>query len=248
MIRFISVLLLTAVLAHSQEVKSIDLTNVVQRTELRYPPDPTLNDATGFGGGYGGLMILEGAPDFRDPHELGVHIENISPHEIDPKQPFEVEFKVLNTGLASIEVPISPHLSDLQPSDESRAFEYLSIELLLSLMNADPQGPQIQSETGIELYGSEDHEGTVLTLKPGEWIRVKAKVKLHKWPLQPVSVRMNGTFLFRKITYVPHPGGSSRTINNRYPNRTPTPWSDPVDLLRWGSKEEIAPQAPESAP
>ena len=114
-------------------------------------------------------------------------------------------------------------------------------------MNADPQGLQVQSGTGIELYGSEDHEGTVLTLKPGEWIRVKTQVKLHNWPLQPVSVRMNGTFLLRKITYVPHPGGSSRTINNLYPNRTPTPWSDPVELLRWGSNKESASKTPQSA-
>ncbi len=243
MIRLISLLLLTAVLAPSQQVKSIDLTNVVQRSELRYPPDPTLNDGTGVGGGYGGLMLVEGAPDFRDPHALGVYLESVSPHEIDPKQRFEAEFKVLNTGLAPIELPVSPHLSDLQPSDESRTFEYLSIELLLSLMNADPQGPQIQSAAGIELYGSNDHEGTVLTLKPGEWIRVKANMKLRQWPSQPCSVRMEASFLLRQNTYTPHPGGSSKKIVNLYPNKTSTPWTDPVTLLGSESTKKDGPQS-----
>ena len=139
-------------------------------------------------------MVGDGAPDFRDPRALGIYLERISPHEIDPKQPFEAEFKILNSGLAPIEVPVSPHLSDLQPPDESLEFEYLSIVLRLTLMNADPEGPEIQSGGDLELYGTADHEGTIVVLKPGEWIRVKAKMRLHKWPSQPVSVRIGTSF------------------------------------------------------
>lgn len=90
MIRLISVLVSLAVLAHSQEIKSIDLTQIVQRTELRFPPDPSQPDSSqsdgrGFGGGYGGIMVGCGASDIRDPHALGVYLESVSSHEIDPK-------------------------------------------------------------------------------------------------------------------------------------------------------------------
>jgi len=239
-------LILAPIGLYSQEVKSIDLTNIIQRTELRFPPDPRQNDETGFGGGYGGVMVGDGASDFRDPHALGIYLESVSPHEIDPKQPFEAEFKVLNTGLAPIQVPVSPHLSDLQPLDESLEFEYLSIVLHLTLMNADPDGPEISSGGNLELYGTTDHEGTILVLKPGEWIRVKANMKLQKWPSQPMSVRIGTSFGLRRITYTPHPGGSFEKIDNLYPNQTPTGWSEPVDLIRSGSRKESTSQTSES--
>jgi hypothetical protein len=47
----------------------------------------------------------------------------------DPKRPFEIEFKVLNTGTVPLELPVSPHLADMQPSDASAAFTYMNIAL-----------------------------------------------------------------------------------------------------------------------
>jgi len=76
------------------------------------------------GGGYGGVGVGDGAPDRRDPHALGVYLLRVTPTDIDSTQPFEAEFRVLSTGLASIDLPVSPHLSDLQPTDASVVFVY----------------------------------------------------------------------------------------------------------------------------
>ena len=220
-------LLLACPALKAQEVRYIDLTLVPQRTELRHPPAPATNCTEGVpcaGGGYGGVGIGDlGGPDRRDPHALGVYLLRVSPTDIDVTKAFEAEFKVLNTGLASIELPVSPHLSDLQPGDASVAFSYLSLALAVEVRGV-PQGPELFSVGSVELYGSPDHEGTMLVLKPGEWIRVKANVKLSKWPSEPVSARFRGSFSLRRNTFHPHAGGSFTEIHNLYPNATDTPW------------------------
>jgi hypothetical protein len=232
-------LTLASVCADAQEVKYLDLTAVSQRTTLRFPPAPSEPgiDGGGVGSGSASVLISDGAADIHDPRALGAYLENVSPHEIDPAQPFEAEFRILNTGLAQIEVPVSPHLADLQPEDESTPFEYLSIALEAHLINADPQGTQVIGSGAIELYGCSTQDGTIVILKPGEWIRVKAKVKLRQWPSQAIGVRMRGEFLLRRVTYRPHPGGSSTKIANLYPNHTPTPSVGPFDLLRFDKEK-----------
>lgn len=226
-------LLFASSLLQAQEVLFLDLTGVSQRTELRSPPEPTRTEKQGSGveGGFGSVLIADGAPDIRDPHALAVYLEHVTPSSINPAEPFEVELKVLNSGLATIAVPISPHLADLQPADDSVPFTYLSIGLHIDSINADHQGPQIYAIADVELYGSSEHEGTVLDLKPGEWVRVRADVRLSMWPSEAATVRMASTFLLREITYMPHPGGSSRKIVNRYANQTPTPWTEPIHIL-----------------
>ena len=223
----VSVIVLNICALHAQEVKNIDLTSVVQRTELRFPPAPTDGKA-GVGGGSMGVAIGDGAPDRRDPHALGVYLENVNPTEIVSSEPFAVEFKVLNTGVAPIEIPLFPHLADLQPNETSR-FEYTSLALVVRVTGV-PNGRDVTSLAMVELYGTSDREETMLTLKPGEWIRVKAKVKLRQWPQEPVDARFRGEFWLRKNTFTPHPGGSSIDIRNLYPNPTATPWTT-VHLL-----------------
>ncbi len=57
-------------------------------------------------------------------HMHCIYLLRVTPTDIN--QPLQVEFKILNTGTAPIEIPVSPHLSDLQPDDESVAFSYFS--------------------------------------------------------------------------------------------------------------------------
>jgi hypothetical protein len=207
----------------AREVRYIDLASLQQRTDLRFPPAPPTNCENGncLGGGWGGGSIADGAPDIRDPRALGVFLLRVTPTDIDPSEPFEAEFRVQNTGLASIEVPVSPHLSDLQPDDQSLSFSYLSIALVVS-GESEPQRPNGSRVGFVELYGSREHEGSTLVLKPGEWIRVRANVKLRTWPAEPSPARIRGVFWLRRNTYRPHPGGSSTEIQNLYPNETPT--------------------------
>ena len=236
--RPISLLLLLAcsALLRAQEVKSLDISDVQQRTTLRHPPAPQPECETGkscIGGGYGGVSIADGAPDRRDPRALGLYLLRVSPRDIDPSEPFEAEFRVLNTGIAPIEVPVSPHLSDLQSSDESAAFIYFSLALVVQV-----EGPQrgTPSVGFVQLYGTADHEGTMLMLKPGEWIRVRAKVKLQNWP-SLASIRVRGEFWLRRNTFQPHPGGGFTSVENQYPNVTPTPWID-IRLGRAASSKD----------
>ena len=207
----------------AQEVRFIDLASVQQRTELRHPQADCPEG--GLCGGFGGGSVGDGAPDWRDPHALGVYLLNVIPTDIIQGEPFEVEFKLLNTGRAPIDIPVSPHLSDLQPSDESIDFSYLSLALVVSA-DAEPQGPKSVSIGFVELYGSAKHEGTVLTLKPGEWIRVKAMVKLGGSSVdstEPIPVQLHGGFWLRRNVFRPSPGGQFTESHNLYPNTTATP-------------------------
>ena len=229
---FLLLLLAWSVLLKAQEIKYIDLSSVKQRTVLRHPPAPPADCKEGMhciGSGYGGVSVGDGAPDWRDPHALGIYLLRVTPRDINPVEPFEAEFQVRNTGLAPIEVPVWPHLSDLQPADESVAFSYLSLALVVR-GEGEPQGPDVACIGFVQLYGSPDHEGSVLVLRPGEWIRVRANVKLHTWPLELVFARFRGEFWLRRNTFHPHPGGDSTEIHNLYPNATPTP-SIAVHLL-----------------
>ena len=217
----------------AQEVKYIDLTSVQQRAELRHPPaaPAECKEGTCTGGGSGGVSVGDGAPDQRDPHALAVYLLHVTPTEIRPAEPFETEFKVLNAGRVPIELPVYPHLSDLQPSDESVAFSYFSLALVVQ-GEGEPKGhgQNVPALGFVELYGSHEHEGSIMKLRPGEWIRVRATVKLSTWPLEPVFARLRGSFWLRRNTFRPQPGGAFTEIQNLYPNDISTP-SIPVHLL-----------------
>ena len=167
--------------------------------------------------------MSDGSPDKRDPHALGIYLLRVTPTDINPAEPFRVEFKVLNTGTAPMELPVSPHLSDLQPSDESVAFNYFSLALVVRA-EAEPGGPPVGSIGLVELFGASDHAESMMVLRPGEWIRVSANVKLLTSPSEPISVCFYGGFWLRRNTFHPHAGGQFIETNNLYPNNTLTPF------------------------
>ena len=212
-------LLANSALLEAQEVRAVDLLNVNQRIELRFPPAPSdcIPGEPCVGGGVGGGSVADGAPDPRDPHALGVALDRVTPTDIT-LDAFEAEFRLLNTGLAPINVPVWPHLSDLQPSTESQPFSYLSFALEVRLSGT---GPAQASGVGwVELYGSAEHEDTIITLKPGEWVRVKANVKLHTWPTKPIEAQLRGDFWFHDNVFKPQTGGAFIEAVNGYLNHT----------------------------
>src|SRR5258708_25633759 len=169
---------------HAQEIRYIDFPFAKQRTELRHPRGDCKEGMVC--GGSGGGSVVDGAPDRRDPRALGVYLLHVTPTDINPLEPFEAEFKVLNTGQVSLELPVSPHLSDLQPSDESLDFHYLSLSLVVR-GEPDPQGPEVAAVGYVTLYGSPDRDGSVIVLQPGKSIRLRATITLHAWPSEPVA-------------------------------------------------------------
>jgi hypothetical protein len=212
-------LLATSSLLEAQEVRVIDLLNVNQRTELRFPPAPSdcLPGRPCVGGGVGGGSVADGAPDPRDPRALGVALDRVMPTDIT-LDAFDVEFRLLNTGLAPINVPVWPHLSDLQPSSESQTFSYRDLALEVRLSGTGPA--QAFGVGWVELYGSGEREDTIITLKPGEWVRVKAKVKLHTWPTKTMDAQLRGDFWFHDNVFKPQIGGGFTEAVNVYPNHT----------------------------
>jgi hypothetical protein len=163
---------------------------------------------------------ISGRVDDATPERLGVELDSVTPNDIT-LDPFEAEFRVLNTGLVPIEVPVSPHLSDLQPPEEWQSFPYLSLALMVSLSAI---GPAQASGVGwVELYGSAEHEDTVVTLKPGQWVRVKAKVKLHTWPSQQVEAHLVGNFWLHNNVFKPEASGGFVDAVDVSPNRTMLP-------------------------
>jgi hypothetical protein len=216
-------LLVCAGIVQAQEIKFIDLSSIRQRTELRSPPAPQSDCVPNqpcAGGGYGGGSVADGGPDPRDPRALGVALDSVVPADIT-LDPFQAEFRIINTGLVPFDVPVSPHLSDLQPSDEWQVFQYVSLAIEVRLSSPGPV--QALGLGYVELYGTVEQKDTIVTLKPGQWIRVKAKLKLHTWPSQPVEARLRGDFWLHRNVYKPHEGGAFTQAVNDYPNHTEFP-------------------------
>lgn len=155
----------------------------------------------------------------------------------------EVEALLTATGLVPIDLPVSPHLSDLQPADEWQTFQYLSLALEVRLSATEPV--QALGLGYVELYGSVEHEDTMVTLKPGQWIRVKANLKLHTWPSEPVEAQLRGDFWIHKNVYKPHEGGAFTEAVNDYPNHTTLA---PTVTVRFSPTHSASQQAQPSKP
>lgn len=224
--RALSGLVLTLTLAlatgtSAQEVQSIDLTAAHQRTALRYPPHE--DSGNGSGGGIGGASVGDCGIDTRDPHAAAVYLDNVGVAEIDPNQPFPVEFRFVNTGRLPLNIPVSPNLSDLQPADPSVPFSYLSLTLGVRLRD------HAASTEQVELYGSGDHKGTTRILRPGEWIRVKADLRINPPPTGCSSVTLVPGFNIQSDRFRATPRGSWSDFENVCINENPM--SPPTVLL-----------------
>jgi hypothetical protein len=216
--KLLLLLLATLALVEAQETKVVDLLDVNQRSELRFPPAPSeCRPDECVHGCVGGSYVVDEAPDPRDQRALGVALDRVTPTDIT-LDAFEADFRLLNTGLASIDVPVWPHLSDLQPSSELQPFSYLSLALEVQLSGTGPA--QALGVGWVELYGSAERVDTIITLKPGEWVRVRAKLKLHTWPTITTEAQLQGDFSFHDNVFKPQICGGFTVAVNMYPNHT----------------------------
>jgi hypothetical protein len=172
-IAFIAVV--TAVLSHgnlqAQEVAFLDLTQVAPRTEFRRPAPVAEGNEI-----HGGSNASYGCQDFRKPigrlQTTLVGLDRSQYHENDRP---EIEVKIENIGNQPVQIPISPHVADLQPQDPGQKFGYEEITILLWIGGI---GWDQSTSVGTNLYGRDDHAETLLTLNPGEWVRISAKSAL----------------------------------------------------------------------
>jgi len=153
----------------AQERASLDLTKIVARVDLRRP------EATSpVTGGYSGTHEI--TPCFDSKHKIGaLHTSLVSldrtHYQIEDEPTFEVTIE--NNGSTPVKIPFSPHLTDFQPKNPAQKFAYFELQIALWIAASE----QWSTNTGgsVMLYGSNDHANTMLTLNPGEWVRVIGK-------------------------------------------------------------------------
>jgi hypothetical protein len=210
-----------ATLSAGQEVQYVDLVGVTPRLTLRTPDAPPAKcnekGVCGVPGSSFGGIIGDGAPDSRDPRALRISITALDSVVYSNGDTLEVEFKVENAGTVPLELPVSPHVADLQPADEKQTFSYESLSLVLDHNFTDP----------ITLYGNREHTGTLVTLKPGEWIRVRGVTRFNvseaQWEEAAKSETraVRGEFWLRHEKFIPQPGGALTQTGNTYPRQIP---------------------------
>jgi len=113
----------------AQEVASIDLTGLRPRIDLRYPPSPPAKcnqEGVCVSGGYGGMSV---ACWGSVPGELRIDLTYLDRSEYGDGDVTEIEATIENAGRVPLQIPSSPHLADLQPSDESAEFNVQELQL-----------------------------------------------------------------------------------------------------------------------
>lgn len=149
----------------AQEVGSVDLTKVVARTELRRPAStPGTRQRGGIVADYRCSNATSGAGILRTTL---VSVTGRPRYQIGDELTFEVTVK--NVGTRPLKIPFSAHLADLQPENPAQKFGYS--DLRLSLWAAAGM-KWIVGIAEVRLYGADDHTNTMLTLSPGEWVRI----------------------------------------------------------------------------
>lgn len=175
----LAVTLGTSITGVAQEVGFIDLTQIAARTELRLPA-PRSDEVTERGGGTGMSYDCDLFPDA--PKDAGALRTTLvwldrSENAIGDHEKFEV--RIENVGSVPIKFPFSPHRADLQPEDASQKFGYSAVivKLLIGGTSWDTD-----SGRGVALYGSNQHPDTMLTMHPGEWVRIIGEGRITLLP------------------------------------------------------------------
>ena len=142
----------------------IDLTAVAPRNRVREPAAGTIT---------GGLVGQSGGV-VRGKSPLQATLLSVEPSlEAEPHVIFEVQ--VQNQGNEAIKFPEDPNSADFEPKSAALGygFEFAYIALFADLKE---QGSRFLP--GITLYGSEEVEGTLKRLDPGDSIRIRGRVAL----------------------------------------------------------------------
>lgn len=155
--------LLLSAIGVAQEIRYVDLSGVDQPTD-RKPYGSRIENFT-----CGGSEQLFS-------HRAKVSLEWIQTTDIYPHERLGMEVRVENVGTSSINVPIHPNLTELQPREPATRFEYYSLRLPL-----ETRTPGSGLLVGwLELYGSLSRPDTLLLLKPGEFIRVRGDIIVQR--------------------------------------------------------------------
>lgn len=159
----------------AQEVAFIDLTQLQARTDLRRPVATAVAHDGHAGGSHADYGCRGGGPM---KGTLRTTLLSLDRTQYQAGDNPVMEVSIENIGTGPLQIPISPHLADLQPADPTQKFSYSDLIVTLWLGG---RGWSTTSAEIVELYGRDDHPDTMLTLQPGEWVRIisKGKFGLH---------------------------------------------------------------------
>ena len=231
---FVVAFAVSTVLGTAQEIAFLDLTGVKLRVDLRNPPSPPPQcnkQGVCSGGGYSGMSIACGGAA---PGELRADLTYLDRFEYYDEDTAEIETTIENVGEIPLQLPWTPHLADLQPEDESAKFRVYEFQVGLFLN----WGEHYSMSVGwLNLYGDSTQPATIVTLNPGERLRIRGQIKIFatqadgiKLPALELSARASAKTLFREVEYIPHPGGMSEQISNANPKEIPGR-DQPVHIL-----------------
>lgn len=108
-----------------------------------------------------------------------ISLEWMETTDFYPNERVPAEFRVENTGSTPLKLPIHPTLRDLLPQNGSKPFVYY--HLTLGLVAGVPAEGAALVIGGLELYGSLKKGDTLVSVPPGESIRVKGNVRIRRW-------------------------------------------------------------------
>jgi hypothetical protein len=150
----------------AQEVGFVDLTKIAARTKLRHPLSAGRADEP-----RGGSQEDHLSCPYSDTNNALFRTTLVSLdrsyYQVGDERTLEVTIE--NLAATPLRIPFSPHLADLQPKDPAEKFSYQELQVELWIAAKD-----WRSNSGgvFSLFGDEHHEGTMVTLKQGEWVRV----------------------------------------------------------------------------
>jgi hypothetical protein len=174
----------------AQEAGYLDLTDPAPRARIRSPNGGT---GCGFSDGTIGELTLTVASTDKRAYSIG---EDVT-----------FEIKIENTGGSSIELPWTPSLANVEPSDPTLSYTYLNAEVDLILSETDSHPSHYLFS---RFYGSTDLPWTVRELKPKQSVLIRARGKLQtdqeSWikeaeKAQPLPLKASAGFKLITITY-----------------------------------------------
>jgi hypothetical protein len=107
-----------------------------------------------------------------------VELTRVSEKEPAEGSTMEAEVRLLNKGKQAIEIPWSLDPSVIEFGQGPSSWEWEGGTFLVSFRDHNPNGVLLVSFTEW-LYGSKHSAGSMLTIRPGEWITATVKFKLE---------------------------------------------------------------------
>jgi hypothetical protein len=219
--------LLIASATFAQEVGYLDLTDPAPRQRIHSPT----------GGGIGGFCV-SGDEDSSAIPEITVSLSSIDKLAYSIGEEVTFEVKIQNTGRFLIEIPWTPHLGDLEPSDPTRSYTYRTALLVLTLKDATSHD---FLTLGKHFYGSSDVRGSIRELRPNQSIVIRVRKKIETYDarfanrtkeVQPLLLQASPSLMLNEMIYAPSKNGDLGSENTRcIPVHAKS--ASQVDILLW---------------